>query len=55
MNNYSSADLDKYKTLLMVSVNYPYLDSLKRQKLKNWTAKGNTLITIAGASKWLID
>jgi hypothetical protein len=28
---------------------------LKMQKLKNWTAKGNTLITIAGGSKWVID
>jgi hypothetical protein len=35
----------------MVSGNYSQLDSLKRQKLKNWTAKGNTLITIAGGSK----
>ena len=55
MNNYSSANLDKYNTLVMVSGNYSQLDSLKRQKLKNWTAKGNTLITIAGGSKWLID
>jgi hypothetical protein len=55
MNNYSSANLDKYNTLVMVLGNYSQLDSLKRQKLKNWTAKGNTLITIAGGSKWLID
>lgn len=55
MNNYSRANLDTYNTLVMVSGNYNQLDSLKRQKLKNWTAKGNTLITIAGGSKWLID
>jgi hypothetical protein len=54
MNNYGSADLDAYNTLVMVSGNYGQLDSLKRQKLKNWTAKGNTLITIAGGSKWMI-
>jgi hypothetical protein len=55
MNNYSNANLDKYNTLVMVSGKYNQLDSLKRQKLKNWTAKGNTLITIAGGSKWVID
>jgi hypothetical protein len=55
MNNYGSADLDAYNTLVMVSGKYNQLDSLKRQKLKNWTAKGNTLITIAGGSKWVID
>jgi hypothetical protein len=55
MNNYGSADLDAYNTLVMVSGKYSQLDSLKRQKLKNWTAKGNTLITIAGGSKWMID
>jgi hypothetical protein len=55
MNNYSNANLDKYNTLVMVSGKYNQLDSLKRQKLKNWTAKGNTLITIAGSSKWVID
>jgi hypothetical protein len=39
----------------MVSGSYRELDSLQIQKLKNWTAKGNTLITIAEASKWTID
>jgi hypothetical protein len=55
MANYSRANLDKYNTLVMVSGSYSQLDSIQRQKLKNWTAKGNTLITIARASKWLID
>jgi len=55
MNNYREVKLDKYNTLVMVSGDYSVLDSLQRQKLKNWTAKGNTLITIAGGSKWLID
>ena len=55
LNNYNRANLDSYNTIVMVSGNYSQLDSLKRQKLKNWTAKGNTLITIAGGSKWLID
>ena len=55
MQNFSRANLDKYNTMVMVSGGYSQLDSLQRQKLKNWTAKGNTLITIANASKWVID
>ncbi|MDG1398697.1 MAG: M14 family zinc carboxypeptidase [Polaribacter sp.] len=55
MTNFRRANLDKYNTLVMVSGSYRELDSVQIQKLKNWTAKGNTLITIAGASKWTID
>jgi hypothetical protein len=55
MNNYNRADLERYNTIVMVSGNYSLLDSIRRQKLKNWTAKGNTLITIGGASKWIVE
>ena len=55
MASYNRANLDKYNTLVMVSGNYNQLDSLQRNKLKDWAAKGNTLITIAGGSKWLVD
>jgi hypothetical protein len=55
MANFKNASLDKYNTLVMVSGGYNQLDSLQRQKLKSWTSKGNTLITIAGASKWAIS
>lgn len=55
MNSFSRANLDKYNTLVMVSGSYRQLDSIQRQKIKQWTSKGNTLITIAGASKWAID
>jgi hypothetical protein len=55
MRNFSRANLDKYNALVMVSGSYNQLDSIQIQKLKQWTSKGNTLITIAGASKWLID
>ncbi|WP_405564908.1 M14 family zinc carboxypeptidase [Polaribacter sp. Asnod6-C07] len=55
MSNYRRANLDKYNTLVMVSGSYNELDSIQRNKLKDWAAKGNTLITIAGGSKWLID
>lgn len=55
MRNFYRVNLDKYNTLVMVSGSYKQLDSMQRQKLKQWTSKGNTLVTIAGASKWVID
>ena len=54
LTNFSNANLDKYNSLVMVSGGYNQLDSIQRQKLKSWTSKGNTLITIANASKWAI-
>jgi len=55
MRNFRRASLDKYNTLVMVSGSYGQLDSIQIQKLKQWVSKGNTLITIANASKWVID
>ncbi len=55
MRSFRGANLDKYNTLVMVSGSYSALDSLQRQKLKNWASKGNTLITIASGSRWAID
>ena len=54
-NTLRGAWLDKYNTLVMVSGGYGTLDSIKRQNIKDWTAKGNTLITIGSASKWAVD
>ncbi|NNE30364.1 MAG: zinc carboxypeptidase, partial [Saprospiraceae bacterium] len=54
LRNFGRANLDEYNTLVMVSGSYPQLDSLKKKKLKDWATKGNTLITIREASKWLI-
>lgn len=54
LSNFQNATLDKYNTLIMVSGRYDQLDSLQQQKLKSWTSKGNTLVTIANASKWAI-
>lgn len=51
-NRYS---LDKYNTLVMVSGSYAQLDSLKRKRIQDWASKGNTLITIARASQWLVN
>ncbi len=55
MQNFRFADLDKYNTLVMVSGGYNQLDKTQQDRLKNWAAKGNTLITIANASSWLIN
>ena len=55
MRSFRGANLDKYNTLVMVSGSYSQLDSIQRNRLKDWAAKGNTLITIASASKWAID
>ena len=55
INNFRRANLDKYNTLIMVSGGYNQLDSIQRQRLKTWTSKGNTLITIARASSWVIN
>jgi hypothetical protein len=55
MRNFSRVSLDRYNTLVMVSGNYSVLDSAQQEKIKDWVAKGNTLITIGTASKWVID
>ena len=49
------ASLDRYTALVMVSGSYSQLDSVQMAGLKTWISKGNTLITIASASKWAID
>ena len=54
MRNFARADLDKYNSLVMVSGSYSFNEKTMG-KLKAWVEKGNTLITIGGASKWAID
>ncbi|WP_299243763.1 M14 family zinc carboxypeptidase [uncultured Aquimarina sp.] len=55
MSMFNSAPLKEYNTLVMVSGRYQQLDSLQQKKIKEWVSHGNTLITIANASKWVID
>ena len=55
MRSLRNISLDKYTTLVMVSGSYSQLDSIKLASLKSWLSKGNTLITIASASKWALD
>ncbi|MEL6389627.1 MAG: M14 family zinc carboxypeptidase [Bacteroidota bacterium] len=52
---FGRAQLDKYTTLVLVSGSYNMLDSADVARIKSWTAKGNTLITIGRASSWAIS
>ncbi len=54
MRNFDRTDFDKYNTMVMVSGRYS-LSEKQLAKIKDWTSKGNTLITIGSASKWVID
>ncbi|NND15462.1 MAG: zinc carboxypeptidase [Eudoraea sp.] len=54
LRNFNRADMDDYNTLVMVSGNYS-LSEKQQEKIKNWVSKGNTLITIGTASKWVVE
>ena len=54
MRNFDRANLDKYNILVMVSGSYKF-SKKTLDKIKNWTSKGNTLITIGSATKWAIE
>lgn len=54
LRNFDAVSLDKYTVLVMVSGTYT-LDEKQRQKIRDWVARGNTLITIGTASKWAIE
>ncbi len=51
---FNRIDLNKYNTMVMVSGAYHQLDSVKRAKIKQWVAQGNTLITTRQATEWAI-
>lgn len=54
MRNFNGVNFDKYNTLVMVSGRYNLTDKQK-EVISSWVKKGNTLITIGGASKWVVD
>ncbi|WP_027064439.1 M14 metallopeptidase family protein [Maribacter sp. Hel_I_7] len=54
MRNFNKVSLDKYNTMVMVSGKYN-LTGKQMSKIKDWTSKGNTLITIGTASKWAVE
>ena len=53
-SNFNRITLDDYNTMVLVSGNYNLLDSNNISDVKDWVAKGNTLITTRTASSWAI-
>jgi hypothetical protein len=47
-------DLARYNVIIMVSGRYLLLNKKEKDRLSQWVADGNTLITTAGASDWVI-
>ncbi|WKK66566.1 M14 family zinc carboxypeptidase [Lutimonas zeaxanthinifaciens] len=47
-------DIYRYNVIIMVSGNYLMMNKKEQNRLKQWVADGNTLITIATASSWVI-
>ncbi|MEM7087700.1 MAG: M14 family zinc carboxypeptidase [Bacteroidota bacterium] len=52
---FGRTSLDEYNVLVMVSGRSSLLDSIQQKKIKDWVRRGNTLITIANASRWAIN
>ena len=55
LSQFSRVSLDKYTTLIMVSGSYNQLAKIDIEKINSWVKKGNTLITIAKGSSWVIE
>lgn len=55
LNRFNSIDWDHYNTLVLVSGSYSQLDSGDVQRIKNWVAEGNTLITFRTATQWAVN
>ncbi len=47
-------ELDRYNVIILVSGTYKLLNKREKERLKQWVADGNTLITTAKASSWLV-
>lgn len=47
--------LDRYNTMVMVSGLYSSLGNVQQKKIRDWVAKGNTLITSRNATRWAIQ
>lgn len=54
MRNLDRVNFDKYNVMVMVSGRYS-LSEKQQEKIKDWVGKGNTLVTIGSASKWVVE
>lgn len=53
-NMFGRVDLNRYNVMVLVSGSYGSLSQISYDRIKNWVAQGNTLITIRTASSWAI-
>jgi hypothetical protein len=51
---FSRVELNRYNVIVLVSGSYNLLSKTSINKLKQWVAQGNTLITTRNASSWVI-
>lgn len=49
------SSLNEFQTIILADGNYPDLRDNERATLRDWVAKGNTLVAYAAAAKWLAD
>lgn len=48
-------DIYRYNVIIMVSGNYRMMNKKEQNRLKQWIADGNTLITVGKASSWVVQ
>lgn len=53
IRNFDDASLEKYTVLVIVSGDYKFSGE-EREKISNWVAAGNTLITIGTGAEWAV-
>ncbi|MGH9338348.1 MAG: M14 family zinc carboxypeptidase [Acidobacteriota bacterium] len=55
LEDFGSADLSRYNTLVLVSGSYDALKEQQIEKLKSWVHSGGLLIAIHGGAKWVAE
>lgn len=53
-SSFYKADIYRYNVIILVSGNYRFLNKMEKDRLKQWVADGNTLITSGKAADWVI-
>jgi len=53
-SRFSLTDIYRYNVIIMVSGRYRLLHKKDKERIKQWVADGNTLITTAKASDWVV-
>jgi len=53
--DYDRVHLPDYNTMVLVSGNYDFLEESDVVALRRWLERGGTLITIRGATQWVVD